>query len=289
MTRISYGCDACTVNVDDTPQPLPSQLTTRYGDPALLGSELLDLIQQRIDAHPRSLQAAVGPSELGTPCVRKLGHKLAGTAPVNVRPGGWLPTIGTAVHAWLEQALQAVNDSHTYDRFYLEQRVHVGDVGGQPVTGACDCYDRVTATVIDWKIVGLDKVRAYRKNGPGEQYRAQAHLYGRGYQGAGLPVDHVAVMFLPRGGDLAGAYYWAEPYDEQVAVDTLTRANGVTQLLGQLGPAALPLLPTADAYCAGCPYFQRGTTDLTVACPGADPTGSHALIDPPASLAVALT
>lgn len=262
---------------------LPPGMFTPGAEPAVLGLELLHLIQSHIDAHPRSMQTAVGPSELGTPCTKKLGHKLVGTAPVNVRPGGWLPTIGTAVHAWLEGAMQSVNDAHTVDRFYLEERVTVGIVGGQPVTGSCDCYDRITGTVIDWKIVGEAKIPAFRKNGPGEKYRAQAHLYGRGYRTAGLPVEHVGVMFLPRGGmkGLDGAYFWHEPYDEQIALDTLTRADGVAQLLQQVGPAALPLLPTGEDYCTGCEWFQRGATDLTVACPGADSAGSHALIEAP--------
>jgi hypothetical protein len=264
--------------------PLPDKLTTRGGDPSLVRDELLHLIAQRIDAHPRSQQTRIGPSEIGMPCSRRLAHKLAGTPETNNRDAAWRPTVGTAVHTWLETALQAVNDTLTYDRFYLEERVDVGEIAGVSITGSCDCYDRVTATSIDWKIVGPTALKKYRKDGPGEQYRAQAHLYGRGWQRAGNPVDHVAVMFLPSNGELHDAHYWTEPYDEQVALAALNRANTIAQLVAAAGSAAAAVLPATDAHCRFCPYFQVGATDLTVACPGSTTDPQPA----PATLADAL-
>lgn len=247
---------------------LPAGHEMRGGDPTLEGPELLHLIRSHIDRHPRSLQTKVGPSELGTPCTRRLGYKLAGVPEANPRAGAWLPTIGTAVHTWLEGAMQAHNDAHVVDRFYLEERVTVGQVGGVDVDGSCDCYDRIVATVIDWKVVGDTALKGYRKKGPGEQYRRQVHLYGKGFVAKGLPVDHVGIYFLPRNGELSNGYYWSEPYDEALAVDTLTRANAVHEAVTAGGRAVLPMLPTADAYCGYCPWFVKNSDDLTTSCPG---------------------
>jgi hypothetical protein len=286
MTALSYGCEHCTVQVSDELLPLPEQHQARGGDPQLLRDELLHVIATQIDAHPRSAQTRIGPSEVGTPCGRRLAYKLAGTAETNERSAAWRPTVGTAVHSWLEQACSAFNEAHTIERFYLEQRVTVGTIGGVEITGSCDCYDRITATVIDWKVVGPTALRKYRKGDPGQQYRTQAHLYGRGFVNAGLPVDQVAVMFLPQSGELADAYYWTEPYDEQIALDGLARADGIATLVAALGPSAPIALPAVDSNCSYCPWLQRGSTDLTTGCPGGDSGGQA--VAPPASLADAL-
>lgn len=272
VKTVSYGCDACTVYVSDELLPLPLPHQARGGDPLLVRDELLHVIATHIDNHPRSAQTRIGPSEVGAPCPRRLAYKLAGTAEVNIRTAAWRPTVGTAVHSWLEQACQAWNEAHSIERFYLEQKVTVGTIGGVEITGSCDCYDRITATVIDWKVVGPTALKKYKANKhPGEQYRTQAHLYGRGFVREGLPVDHVAIMFLPQSGELHDAYYWTEPYDEQVALDGLNRADGIATLVAALGPAAPPQLPAVEAHCGFCPWHKVDSADLTLACPGAVP------------------
>jgi hypothetical protein len=154
------------------------------------------------------------------------------------------------------------------ERFYTEQRVTVGQILGRDIDGSCDVYDRCTATVVDWKSVGPSQLAKYRRLGPGNQYRVQAHLYGRGWRNRGLPVDYVMVVFLPRNGELAETYIWFEPYDEQVARDALERATGIALATQALGTGALTHLATADAWCHLCPYFVARSTDLTAGCPG---------------------
>lgn len=288
MKTHALGCEACTVHVGTGLYQLPESNQNRGGNPELLKAELLHFIADAIDNHPRSQQKQIGPSELGTPCARRIGYKLLDVEPSNPRKAAWKPTVGTAVHAWLEQAIGRQNE-RGIERFYLEERVTVGQVGGVDISGSCDLYDRVTATVIDWKIVGEAALRRYRKNqSPGGQYRAQAHLYGRGFTSLDLPVDTVAVMFLPQNGDLSDAYFWHEPYDEQIALDALNKANGVAALTAGFGPNALQALPTAEAYCTYCPWFRPGSTDVTEGCPG-DPGSAAALATAaPTSLADAL-
>lgn len=253
-----------------TIEALPEHLTQRGGSPDLVASELLHVIKGAVASHPRSLQRRIGPSEIGHPCARRVGYILLDHEKVNDAPGDtpWLPTIGTAVHAWLEEQFVAANVADQPLRWLTELRVDVGTLAGVPITGHCDLYDRVTATAIDWKIVGATTLKKYRSKGPGDQYRTQIHLYGRGLTRRGLPVDTVAIAFLPRNGELRDAYIWHEPYDEQVALDGLERAEGVALATGQLGVEALTHLPTASAWCNRCPFYRADSQDLAAGCPG---------------------
>jgi len=256
-----------------TYQTLPAHLDQRGQDPAHTADHLMHLITDAISNHPRSLQTAIGPSEIGHPCARRLGYKMLGTGE---RPGevNWKATVGTALHAWLENVLDGANDDYEtrtksgQERFYIEQRVTVGQILGKDINGSCDVYDRATACVVDWKSVGPTQLAKYKRFGAGEQYRIQAHLYGRGWRARGLPVDTVMVVFLPRNGELAETYVWHEPYDEDIAVNALQRATGIALAAQALGPGALQHLATADAWCHLCPYFLANSTDLTAGCPG---------------------
>lgn len=226
-----------------------------------------------ITNHPRSLQQAIGPSELGTPCTRKLGFKLAGTPQVRQRNPlrQWRPTVGTAVHAWLEQAVVAYNESHSSTRFLVESTLSVGDVDGTEIHGHCDLFDLLTATVVDWKIVGPTSLKAARK-GPKPTYRAQAHLYGRGWERKGYHVKHVAVYWLPSAGDLSEGVWWSEPYDESLALAVLSRASAIAQAIRLVGAdSVLGSLETVDDYCTSCEWFSpRGNGVTSCGGPGAD-------------------
>lgn len=238
-----------------------------------LQTELLGVVEHAIANHPRSLQQAIGPSEIGHPCARRIAYKLAGMPEVNTgRLTPWKPAIGTAVHAWMDEIFTAANAAQPdYDqtggRYWCEVRVDVGEIAGQAITGSCDL--RIGDTVIDFKIVGDPTLRRVKKEQhPGPQYRVQGHLYGRGWQRRGHPVKTIGVWFLPRNQELRQAYLWTEPYDEQTAIEALTRAEGIANLTRQLGTGAAALLPATEAYCAGCPFFRPGSTDLTTGCPG---------------------
>ncbi|MEV4158990.1 hypothetical protein [Nonomuraea dietziae] len=237
-----------------------------------LVAELDWIITDAIDNAPRSLQTRIGPSEIGIPCDRRIGYKLAGIAPVNERGIAWKPFIGTAVHEQLGAIIDSFNArvpgfNEVGPRFLIEWRVPVGSINGTDIDGSCDLYDRVTGTVLDWKCVGGEQLLKYKANGPGEQYRIQAHAYGRGWQRRGFKVSNVAVYFLPRDREFDRRHVWSEPYDEQVAVKALERVDGIAKL-ATLGPGAMSMLRTADAWCRFCPNFKPGSTDLTASCPG---------------------
>lgn len=239
----------------------------RGGDPEFVGDELLYAIKAHIARHPRSQQVEIGPSEIGHPCARRIGYKLLDHPTAN-NTVDWKPTIGVAVHAWLEQAIAAENDDLGVDRYLTENTLYVGTINGRPVFGHYDVYDRTTAGVIDWKVVGPTQLKSYRANGPGEQYRVQGHTYGKGWRLRGFPVDWVGIMFLPRNGELDEAVFWHEPYDESIVDAAFKRAEGIDLAVKAAGVKALEKLGTADAYCTRCPWFKNKSTDLSQGCPG---------------------
>lgn len=258
--------------------PLPEVPVTTFTQPAAafvrpptggLAAAVIDTVKRAAASAPRSLQAAVGPSQLGTPCKRRLGYMAVDYEPKpNHDTDPWASVIGTATHAWMAETYAAENRRLGRERYLIERRVHLP--GG--VSGSSDLFDRDTGGNLDWKITGLPRLKEYRKNGPGQQYRVQAHLYGFGMQLAGETVKDVVIVFLPRGGRLDMLHVWSEPYDPQVAVEALKRYQTIRDFHATVDPIANPerwqLLPTGDAYCTYCPFYLPGSADLSQGCPG---------------------
>lgn len=221
-----------------------------------LGDDLLSNIITAIKHHPRSLQKVIGPSEMGVECSRAILHKLNQDTEPD-RGVGWKPTIGTGVHAWLEDTFNSINGdpgNQQHGRWLCELKVNVGTVGGTEIWGSVDLFDMWTGTVIDWKIVGNSTLRKYRTEGPSQQYRAQAHLYGQGYANAGQRVNMVAIAFLPREGELTDSFIWTEPWNPQIAADTLARVDSLARLLAEVGidQALAQFPPCTDRWCDWC-------------------------------------
>ena len=250
---------------------VPEHMRQRGSDPDLLRREYVHIVTKAVHGHARSQQRAIGPSEVGHPCERRLGYKLL-DYDENTSVPNWKATVGTALHTWLEEAFstddQQWGRAGADRRWILEQKLFCGMYDGQALTGSCDLYDVTTCTVVDHKTVGPTQLKKYKAGGPGAQYRAQAHIYGRGWQMRGEVVERVAIMFLPRNGELSEAYYWSEPYDEQVALAAIERLDRISKTTKALGDTALTVLPTADAFCSYCPYYKARSTDLTAGCPG---------------------
>lgn len=231
-------------------------------------SMVTEVITTAQRTHPRSLQRVPGPSELGTPCKRRLAYTTLGWDRANDTRDQWLSTIGTAVHAWMADTFEAQNGRLGRARYLVEQRIRLPD----GIFGSSDIFDTDTGDVIDWKVVGLDRIKEYRRKGPGDGYRIQAHLYGLGFMLAGYQVRNVADVFLPRGGLLNGLYVWTEPFDYRIALDAIERYQGIFQALVTLDPEAVPerwaAFPTAADHCEWCPFFLPHSADLGIGCPG---------------------
>ncbi|MFB4276062.1 hypothetical protein ACBJ59_12260 [Nonomuraea sp. MTCD27] len=244
---------------------------TLSGLAASIATNVVQTVKQAGQNAPRSLQRTIGPSEIGTPCVRRLAYKLCDWPEVNKDGDPWASIIGTAVHAWMEDTYKAENERLGVERYVIERRLHIrGNIYGN-----ADLFDRSTGCNIDWKCVGEDRLKKYRKDGPGEQYRIQAHLYGLGQENAGEHVNDVSVVFLPRGGRIDGLHVWCEPYDRNVALAALERLDNVLTLLHVpdfdpgVNPNAFGAFPTSDAFCTFCPWFAPGSKDASKGCPGA--------------------
>jgi hypothetical protein len=270
------ACVSCGTDLDEAirkagvaTHPTCSALPT---DPDVVMSEVFDTVATAIAGQPRSQQTRIGPSEIGVPCDRRIGYKLAGVPEVNDRGLPWKPWVGTAIHEQLADIFgrREIANEDAPQRWHVEERVTVGTAGGQRITGTADLFDAYTGIVMDWKTTSRRIIReTYRPHGPGDQYRIQAHLYGRGFVQAGHDVRTVAIVFLARDGEWADRHVWHEPYDEQVALDALARLEGIQSALTALGPEfVLPTLEAVDAYCGFCPWYKPRAADLTKSCPG---------------------
>lgn len=239
--------------------------------PEVVFDELIEEIRHAIVNHPRSQQTRIGPSEIGNPCSRALIEKLMGI-PEPPEPPNWRATVGTAIHEWLEQVFSGsvLQRGQSGPRFLLEQRVTVGQIGGVDITGSCDLFDTGSGSVWDWKTKSRTSMQNHKRNGPGPTYRTQAHLYGRGMAAAGHRVTSVGFVFLMRDGMLSDTWHWAEPYDEQIAIDALDRANQLHTLATTFGiDAALAMFPDCGGdYCRTCKK-TRAPSDLAGLIPPA--------------------
>lgn len=236
-----------------------------------IATALRTAIVDQANLAPRSQQRALGPSEYGEPCARKLAYKLMDEPKTNTDSDPWASILGTAGHAWLADALLADNKRSGTIKWLVERRLDI-----RPgLAGSCDAYHVPDHTVVDHKLVGPTKLREYKISGPGEQYRKQVHIYGKGYRLLGLPVREVAIAFYPRAGQLAGTHglhVWSEPFDEALADEAIDRVDTLLELVLAMDVEhhpenykAIPRLPGRN--CTYCPWFKPGP-DAGAACPG---------------------
>jgi hypothetical protein len=259
-------------------QLAPAHLQHTNLEPSRALADAHAVIVDAILNHPRSLQTTIGPSELGNPCTHCLAARLAGWKRTDDGTP-WLPTIGTAVHAWLEDVFTAhelATGTPSQHRYLTEAAVMVGHVGGQPIWGSTDLVDLYAGLTVDWKIVGAATLRKAR-TGPSDVYRAQAHLYAKGWNDAGYRVGHVSIAYLPRNSvSLDQAIWWTEPYDPDLAAATLARADRVATNLAALATLGTDAVTAwisdqpRDPHCYDCARYPDGAGLLT---PGHHPRG----------------
>jgi hypothetical protein len=229
-------------------------------DEAAMLAELTDVLVRDWTFHPRGLQTAIGCSEIGHPCGRKLAAKVAGVAPVN-SSGDPLPAwTGVACHSSMQQVFERENARLGRERYLLENRVEVGP----GLSGSADLFDSDFGRVIDWKFVNPTRLAGYRKSGPPPEYVVQCQSYGRGFANAGHTVNSVGIVFFPRGGQLAKSHIWTQPYDPAVGEAAVARLALIHKVVGDLNlsdpvnhPALMTITtPTPDRNCTYCPYYS---------------------------------
>ena len=240
---------------------------------ATIKHELSQIITWNERESPRSKQQAIGPSELGIECDRRLAYRIAGAAPVNLGADPWPAIVGTSVHSWLDQAVTRYQ-ANVEDLGYLtEVRVRPDDL----VIGHSDLFNTKLGMVIDWKTVGTDGMRKVRKGQISQGYRTQIQVYGLGHERAGREVRSVALVFLARSGWLDDCYVWVEPYDRTVAIKALERIYQIADLLLDMDIEANPhrfqLVDAAPGdSCVWCPFLNKDADPDVAAdlrgCPG---------------------
>lgn len=229
-------------------------------------NDIRELIRTADANKPRSLQRALGPSEVGHPCIRRLSYgtvasRKLSTAPIehglNRFNDPLAAIMGTAMHTWLEDAVRSENQRLGRVRWIPEQKVEI-----RPgLSGTCDIYDVDTQSVLDWKVPGKSRHDHYKKHGPSNVYRGQAHLYGAGYKNFGLPVKSVGIVFLSRVGGLRDTYLWREDYNQALVDEILARLDVVDSTIEKLDLMTkpsnflrVPVTPTND--CSYCNWFS---------------------------------
>ncbi len=226
----------------------------------------------------RGAQTTLGPSEIGTPCDRRLAMSLMGIEPVNPGGDGWAAFVGTCTHDGLDRMFQWA--SGRTGRFVTEMKLTFGSAVVPKGTG--DLLDRTAMMFLDHKLMGEYSLRKLREQGPSEHYRVQIHVYAYGAILAGEKVKDVAIIGWPRAGSsLDQLFVWTEPYDRKIAEDALARVGRIAQEANQkrqpLHPdgqwsAGRPLevareFPVGDD-CKYCPFSLPKDKNMERGCPG---------------------
>lgn len=226
-----------------------------------LKQEIMDMVLWADRNAPRSKQVAIGPSEVGDPCDRRIAYKIAGTKEINTWRDPWPAIVGTAIHTWMETAIQRYQDHHFSADFDYPWMTELAVSPDPLVAGHSDVYNRKTQSVVDWKTAGVDAMRKYRKEVP-NGYRTQIQLYGLGHENAGRPVKDCVLVFLPRSGWLGDMFIHREPYNRDVAVYALERLYRIGEQLLDLDIETNPhrfqnIEATPGDSCVWCPLFNK--------------------------------
>lgn len=238
---------------------------------AVLKTKLIDVILSGYRANPRNTQVAIGPSEMGVACDRRIGYRLAGIERCNTDMDPWPMIVGTAMHGWLEKTFNSWNLANGDEKWLTEQRVKIDDV----IEGSSDLYDVELEAVIDWKGVGPDVMRKIRKEGPPMSYITQIQLYGYGFTLLGFPVKKVCLAFLSRAGWLKDMYLYCDDYDSGIAAGAIAHVYEIATQIMNLDILthpdrwnSVPATPTND--CGWCPWYDpsRSFDADNTGCPG---------------------
>jgi hypothetical protein len=228
-----------------------------------LGQRLVSELKQmffhynnRPSSDNRSAQRHLGPSEIGTPCDRRLALSLTDFPKVNPGGDGWAAFVGTCVHAGVAEMLEWADAGS--GRYGVEVPLEFPSVHVPRGTG--DELDRVLLCFIDQKMMGgwsLDKLKS---EGPSQTYRVQVQTYAYGARLRGEKVESVAIVGWPRDqSTLDDLYAWTEPYDPSIARNALTRVDSIAE---RIESGVLPAeFPIADD-CRYCPFNMPDSKPL---------------------------
>lgn len=241
---------------------------------AKIKQDLQNIILWHERSSPRSRQRSIGPSELGDPCDRRIAYRIAGVEPLNKHGDPWPAVVGTAVHSWLERAINRYQKQHGYQGWLTELRVSPDNM----VHGHSDLFHEPSGTVVDFKTTNKETIsKLHRGSPPSPGYITQINLYGLGHERAGRLVKNVSLVYYPRSGWLNDAFVWQDIYKPEIAHQALARMYQIGFRLLDLEIEKHPQLfseidATSGDNCVWCPMFSRDMDPTIKAsdkgCPG---------------------
>lgn len=232
--------------------------------------DLLEIIQWGNQSSARTQQVALGCSEAGNPCSRRIAYKLSGAKTVNW-PDPLKANMGTAFHHWLDARTTEFQQVNGTSEWLTETQVWPADF----LKGHVDLYSRLRHLVLDWKTTSTDILKQWRKEGIPESYKTQIMLYGKGMIRAGHPVDRVGLVAISRSGALRDVLVLTLPYDEEYALTALRRVWNIGKQVHELDVERNPAnYAKIEAYtdtrmCGYCPFYKGGSQPADGnGCPG---------------------
>jgi hypothetical protein len=251
-------------------------------DGAELAARLKELFyawDNRRSSDNRSAQTTMGPSEMGTPCDRRLALSLMRMPPVNPGGDGWAAFVGTCIHVGLAEMLMWA-DAGT-GRFAVEQRLEFPSA--IVPKGTADAIDRTLFMVDDHKCQGRWSRNKLKTTGPSPTYRVQLHVYAHGARLKGEKIEKVALISWPRDeATLDDLYVHVEDYNPQIAKDAFERVDRIAELVEIKQRDLLEIHPpdelkikalTASEFtvaddCRFCPFYLPNARSITDGCNG---------------------
>ena len=248
----------------------------------ILGHDLATSIQETFFAYAnrnsddnRSAQVHLGPSEIGTPCDRRIAMSLMGIRPVNPGGDGFAAWLGTQGHAGMAEIFEWADGRS--GRYAVETKLSFPSKLVPRGTG--DLLDRsfrnYGGVFIDWKFMGFYALKHLREYGASDLYRVQLQTYAFGAHIRGEKVKHIALVGMPRqGSSLSEMFVWTQPFDKSIGEAALRRVEEIDRQIRERGDRMdnkdlIASFPIADD-CKYCDFYQARSTDLTHACNGKD-------------------
>lgn len=249
------------------------EMTPRAKEIAARVKEIFYAYQNRKTTDNRSAQTTLGPSEIGTPCDRRLAMSLMGIDPVNPGGDGWAAFVGT----WGHEGMRAVFEWADGGTGRFATELALTFPSEEVPRGTTDLLDRVLFLLTDWKFMGEYSLKKFIKEGPSEGYRIQGQVYGLGATLQGEKVKEVAIIALPRAGrSLEEMWVHVEKFDKKVALAALARVKKIREQAFSKGQGPYTKLEVAGDFsvatkyeCTYCPFHLKGDKEMLKGCPGA--------------------
>lgn len=232
---------------------------------------LTELIRKH--KNPRDGQTRVGPSEVGTPCRRRLALSLHYEMIDHHPRGGvpatkWKPLVGTIIHEFI--ATQILKNGHTLDQgrqtILAETPVVIeSGVGtnGSPwfLGGTVDIIvlDHAEREIEVWDIKGQGAWanKAANRGEVNDHYEPQLLLYGLGAEKMfDYECRSVGIYGIRRDGELEDSVPLVKDFDHDEAEKVLRRYRAARRFTEKRNLRQLVLhTDTADDWCQSCPFL----------------------------------